>query len=584
MEPEILDGQQLLALEPDVQLVEAGPGAGKTRTIVERMRRHSSDLKKGVALISFTNTAADEAKKRCTPAQLAVPNYVGTVDSFLHKFVVTPAISLRTRKSPKYVTSWHELPDEASIIRLGGAQGAGFRLGSFKINVDGSVSIGNALSQNDRGYLAVCERADRYDELIALGQKCIQRLLNNGTFDSDGARIRALQLLSENDKVIASRLAARFEEVIIDEFQDCSDVEVKIVEQLKAAGVNVVVVADPDQAIYEFRDASPDSYRKFREGLDQNSIVLLEGNYRSSPAICGLVTALRSVGSGYVISNRPHFSDKVVVLAGSHEYQRTQFAEQLTARGIQLENSIILAHERKQAREIAGLSVEHSSFAKSDHKTFIILGSIIAIKAAEGPRLRKSAIDRAQKVILGLINWNPGEQRLSPPEQLELLEITRSHIASFLLDLLSQSSDWSDASSATASIRDTADAHFGELSRGLSTPSRSLTALKPKQWQVWLEALETETPPSTFHSSAHIHAVKGNEYRAVLLSVEKRRGKDGVWDMIRSGETNESLRVLYVGASRAADLLALGCTANEALQLTGVLDDKKVEYELFQES
>lgn len=576
----MLDSAQTSALAPGARLVEAGPGAGKTRTIIERMRTHSNDDSKGVALISFTNTAADEAKRRCPPNQLAAPNFVGTVDSFLHKFVVTPSFSKKSGKAPRYVTSWHELPDAASLIHVASVPGPGFRLGSFKIDSDGTATIGNALSQSDKQYLAVCKKAGKTNDLLVLGQRRIAAFLRNGTFDSDGARAKALQLLSDDGSLIAKKLAARFEEIIIDEFQDCSAVEVEIVEHLKHAGISVLVVADPDQAIYEFRDASTASYQSYRDSLNDKSIVLLKKNYRSSPAICALVEMLRSVGTGEVISGRPDVSDRIVVLAGSHAYQRAQFARELATRGISLDDSVVLAHEKKQARAIAGLPAENSMLSKGSHKTFKLLGSVVTIKIADSPQTRKAAIDQAQMVLLGLFEWGQGEASLPPDAQLELLAITRSHVASFLLDLLSSSGSWFDEVSATRSIRNAVESYFGGLSRILPKLGRSLVGLKKEHWQVWVEAMEAPVFPDVLKTYAHIHAVKGREYRAVLLSVEKQRGKDAVWDMVRSGQTDEALRVLYVGASRASDLLVLGCREKETGLLTALLEDRGVDYDL----
>lgn len=583
MTSEVLDPAQLRALEASVQLVEAGPGAGKTRTIVERMKRHSSDTYKGIALISFTNTAADEAKIRCEPSDLAAPNYVGTVDSFLHKFVVTPAVSLASGVAPRYVTSWHELPESAALIRVRAVSGKGFRLGSFKVRADGRIEIGSSISPEDRQYLAACERAGKRTDLIAFGQERVEQFLKNNTFDSEAARRKALEVLSDEDSVVAKRLATRFDEIIIDEFQDCSDIEVKIIGKLKDLGINVVVIADPDQAIYEFRDASPESYREYRASLREAEIVLLETNYRSSPAICQLVAMLRSVGTGNMVSNRPELQNRIIVLAGSSEHQRANFATKLETVGISPDDAIVLAHQKKQARIVAGLSIENPAFMKSSHKTFRLLGSILAIRDAEGPQLRKSAIDQAQKIILGLFEWNFGEKGLVPAAQLEILEITRSHIASCLLEMLAESAKWVGAASATASIRNIVEAHFGDLSRRLPKLGRALVSLNEDHWRVWDETSGDDSPGETTLNCSHIHAVKGQEYKAVLLSVEKQRGKDGLWDMVRRGQTDESLRVLYVGASRAAELLALGCTAKEAASLTRALDNHQIEYELLKE-
>ncbi|SJN12304.1 ATP-dependent DNA helicase UvrD/PcrA [Leucobacter sp. 7(1)] len=579
-----LDEAQLAALADGIQLVEAGPGAGKTRTIVERMRRHRNELHKGVALVSFTNTAADEARRRCTSAQLAAPNFVGTLDSFLHKFVVTPGASLQNGTAPKYITSWNDLPDSAVMTRLSGVRGgAGVRLGSFKLRLDGEVEISSSLSREDAMYLGACEKAGKRQELVELGRQRIKGFLANGTFDSDGARIKALEVLSDRSSAVAARLASRFSEIIIDEFQDCSDVEVAIVKRLKMLGVNVVVVADPDQAIYEFRDASPESYREYRESLGEAEIVRLERNYRSSPAICELVAMLRTVGTGTVISDRPEIQHKIVVLAGSSEFQRAQFAGRLADCEIPADKALVLAHEKKQARDVAGVARENAAFAKSDHKTFGLLGSMVGIRDADGSLSRKAAIDRAQRIVLNLFNWNHGEKGLPPKAQIELLGISRSHISACLLGIQSDSEGWTGRSDATVSIRNRVEECFGKLPRTLPRLSSALRSLEAQHWDVWSASLETGAPKEASLPCSHIHAVKGNEYQAVLLSIKKPRGKRPLWDLVRSGQTDESLRVLYVGASRAADLLAIGCTAAEASKMTGLLSEKGIDFDLLKE-
>ena len=60
----------------------------------------------------------------------------------------------------------------------------------------------------------------------------------------------------------------RFQELIVDEFQDCDETEYHLLARLKHAGIHVVVVADPDQAIYEFRQTSTGLYEAFRGRLE----------------------------------------------------------------------------------------------------------------------------------------------------------------------------------------------------------------------------------------------------------------------------------------------------------------------------
>lgn len=97
-----LSAEQKSALELNVRLVEACPGAGKTRAIVQRYKLRADTSDRGVALLSFTNAAIDEATARSSdrPDLLRAPHFVGTFDTFLHRYIVTPNESAALMKIP----------------------------------------------------------------------------------------------------------------------------------------------------------------------------------------------------------------------------------------------------------------------------------------------------------------------------------------------------------------------------------------------------------------------------------------------------------------------------------------------------
>ena len=87
------------------------PGSGKTRALVARFLQTAAAQHRGVALLSFTNAAVDEVRRRTggSAQALKAPHFVGTIDSFLHRFIVTPAEVLRLRRTPTYLASWSTL-------------------------------------------------------------------------------------------------------------------------------------------------------------------------------------------------------------------------------------------------------------------------------------------------------------------------------------------------------------------------------------------------------------------------------------------------------------------------------------------
>lgn len=80
-----LSPEQLNALAPGIQLIEAGPGSGKTRTVVARFQQGIVEGR-SAALLSFTNAAVAVARSRCRdePTLLEAPNFIGTFDQFFH--------------------------------------------------------------------------------------------------------------------------------------------------------------------------------------------------------------------------------------------------------------------------------------------------------------------------------------------------------------------------------------------------------------------------------------------------------------------------------------------------------------------
>lgn len=576
---EDLDASQRQALSSSVDLIEAGPGAGKTRTVIARMSQQQSKLEKAVALISFTNVAAEEAKRRCGPDMLAFPHYVGTFDAFLHRYLVTPDFIRVRGEVPQYVLSWNDMPEHLAVIRIKGVTGRGVNLETFKLHADGSVALPGAVPYRDRAYVQSVTKAAKVDQLVARGAQIIQGLISRGILDSDAARLEALRILEDFENPVTQRLAARFGEIIIDEFQDCSELEVRIVGALKELGVKVVAVADPDQAIYEFRDASPESYKNFRAELPSEAVVSLETSYRSTPAICSFISALRSVSATKIKSNRPSDSREIIVAAGTPERQREIFEEQLVLNGIAQHDSMILAHGRKAALELAGQEVLTGALSASSSKTFTILRSIMELSNSGTARARKDAITRCERALLALVDWAPADKQLPHSEQLSTLGVERSDVVAFLLQLRKVSVEWGDLEEATLAIREYVSNHFARRERPLRNVNRSLVKLQQEQWSHWTKR-KTVSEADSILPNSHIHGVKGMEYRAVMLSVEKQRREEPLWEIDPSVRSTEALRVLYVGASRAEELLVLACKPKEVAALSQFLYQATVPFEL----
>jgi len=122
--------------------------------------------------------------------------------------------------------------------------------------------------------------------------QCRDQWRERGYFTGHEARLEALRNVRTDPRRTAFPLRSRFAEVIVDEAQDCSITDIAILDALRINGIPLVVVADPDQAIYGWNHADPARLLSLRDTLGTQ--ITLTGNRRSAPPICALATTLRT--------------------------------------------------------------------------------------------------------------------------------------------------------------------------------------------------------------------------------------------------------------------------------------------------
>ena len=132
--------------------------------------------------------------------------------------------------------------------------------------------------------------------------------------DFEDLQIKALGLLEGND-AISAEYGSRFVEIMVDEFQDTNQLQMKLIEALRGRGVNgggrarLLTVGDEMQAIYGFRHADVEIFRERRRELagggDRVDLIDLPENHRSTPAVIEAVNAL-----GREIHSRPGEGDE----------------------------------------------------------------------------------------------------------------------------------------------------------------------------------------------------------------------------------------------------------------------------------
>ncbi|MEV0742888.1 UvrD-helicase domain-containing protein [Streptomyces sp. NPDC050549] len=276
--------------------VPACPGAGKTYVITSRhLQSPRRLLRKGRALISFTRVARDQMTRRCRQAGRAdlvqAPHFIGTLDSFLWEFLVKPL--RKADPVPRLLESW------ASVKALVEGVDREISLHRFHMTLDPSHNSAHGkvawdkLDYDTRQLIdaSSCSRSVWEEKILATRKSWCEQ----GYFTGHEVRAVALWNLrnAEAAAALLPPLQSRFAEIIVDEAQDCSAADLAILQLLHDAGLPLVLVGDPDQAIYAWRGAEPQALGAFAARLSPTPH-RLTGNWRSSPVICRLAATLRT--------------------------------------------------------------------------------------------------------------------------------------------------------------------------------------------------------------------------------------------------------------------------------------------------
>ena len=258
-------------------VVKAAPGSGKTFTIAKKAIDliETWDCHGGLALLSFTNIAVDEMKETFklfdSSFEIQHPHFIGTLDSFINNYIFLPFghLEMKCDCRPKLVGK----PFNNWVALFYASQ----QFTEITRNLDGEwVKVpGSKLEQNWKS-----------KPQLIIDKK---RLIRQGYANRADAHYYALKVL-ENHENILNLLIKRFPYIILDEAQDTSDIQMQILNKLTENGLkNLILVGDPEQAIYEWNDANPMLFENKYQEWKPNSIELNE-NFRCSSSICEFIS------------------------------------------------------------------------------------------------------------------------------------------------------------------------------------------------------------------------------------------------------------------------------------------------------
>jgi DNA helicase-2/ATP-dependent DNA helicase PcrA len=273
-------------------LIVAGAGSGKTRALTHRIAyliRERGVSPYAILAITFTNKAAREMVER-------VEGLVGqgvAKGMWILTFHSTCARILRREHTHLGVPSSFTIYDDADTERLisGIVRDLDIDPKRFAPRAIASA-IGKA---KDRVLSAQAFReiaSNHYEEVIGKVYEAYeQRKRAAGALDFDDLITETVRLFDDHPLVL-QHYQERFGYLLVDEYQDTSRAQYRLVNQLAAAHRNVCVVGDADQGVYSWRGATIQNILDFERDYPEAAVFLMEQNYRSTQRILEVANAL----------------------------------------------------------------------------------------------------------------------------------------------------------------------------------------------------------------------------------------------------------------------------------------------------
>ncbi len=300
--PQAQEQALLTALDPEQRqvvlhgdgplLVLAGAGSGKTRAVTHRVAHLVAcrDVPAWrICALTFTNRAARELLERVR--DLAGPPGARVLCSTYHAFAarmlrrVAP-VAGRTSDFVVYDERYQAdlLKLAADRVKLPTGRRPLARVRSWL----GRVKSSGLPPEQSEGLIDSELPFERLLEVVAEYESLLRQA---NAFDFGDLILRLAEAMEQHPGVQAS-VRGRFDHVLVDEYQDTSPAQERLLRGLVAPAGNLVVVGDDDQAIYAWRGATVDNILTFTQRWPGARKVVLERNYRSRPEVLTAANAV----------------------------------------------------------------------------------------------------------------------------------------------------------------------------------------------------------------------------------------------------------------------------------------------------
>lgn len=568
--------------------VSACPGAGKTHTVVERFIDRCQGLpqNRGLAIVSFSRVAAAEVQKRCHERELSqllgFPHFVGTLDSFFIRYLYLPLAQARSGRRVRVLDSWEAIDACVQLSGSKAVKGKGVPLDAFPFDGQKVQFDARRLRGEFAGWRKQIQDNHADWERAASARR--KGLKAAGLRTCEDMRIAVAQTVGDATWGFVLRaLAGRFCEVIVDEAQDCDESQVAVLRKMRDAGVRLILVADVDQAIYEFRKATPAALLQLTATMQ---FLGVRGNRRGAPAICAVANSMvpmeRADTQSLGDTRGCDWPVRVVPYEpGAEQEAGLDFCAR--ARELGCRETLIVAHGRSLALKAAGM--DPVSKSRGGATTVLLQSTVRIVEGDPDGRARVAAFREMELLVLRRLGVNLVDQTVEDACAAEGLERRwlRASVVALLRGVHRLLGDrtaitFAEAVSVARATFDTLAPPAGR------TWARSATSIFKSpggdQLETQLSLARRSGQPRDISVNT-VHGVKGEGADAVLFTLAS--DTDVATKLLaawRARSTDdEAKRVAYVGVTRAKRLLGLAVPAALSDELVRILADRGVALE-----
>lgn len=524
-------------------LLLACPGSGKTRSAAARVGRLASETATKVAACSYTNVGAERLSSviaRDVGVVLGPQHFTGTIHRFLLEFVVYPFAHLLGAGSGPHVREGKGWPE----VRVGDDNTKRMALDSFRRDADGRLVV------TDRPiYIKASD-----EEIIALvGEEVTRRkgaiFCSRGAITADDAMWVALRILREYP-IVATAVSRRFDELLLDEAQDTSELQLACLAELRATRKlkSLVLIGDLEQSIYSFHGASAPRVRKLADDNGLRTSHLTQ-NHRCSQLICNVAArfcARKEADMAVGVHADCTIEPEVVVYPVKEPMAAMEvFRARLAFLGIDPSQAAVLARRWSIASQLNGVT----SPVEIEPRPFR-LGRLASDLAAG--RLTRSDVIWAQQTI-AYVAWDVSHLDALDDEQRAALRRVTYRFLRAVPPLKGDLQTW-----IKGAARALNDAGAALVDRAAHTGGQMVRSKK-----VHAEHLAEDVfcVPAADLSAQTVHSIKGEECEAVMVVIHRAQGGDPtaqleLWEKTVAGEDidaerEEERRVTFVALTRA---------------------------------